>query len=50
MFLEDIELLEAPIDIITSIIPGVGGIVFLKVGITIREVPKTCKQLNSYIN
>ena len=41
MFLKDIELFKAPIDIITYIILGVGRIILLKIGVAIREVPKS---------
>lgn len=40
VFLEDVELFEASIDIAAYIIPGVGSIMLLKIGIAIREVPE----------
>jgi hypothetical protein len=39
MFLENIELFEATIDIFAYIIPGVSRIMLLKISVTIREVP-----------
>jgi hypothetical protein len=41
MFLEDVELFEASIDIVAYIIPGVGSIMLLKIGVAIREVPES---------
>lgn len=41
MFLEDVELFEATIDILAYIIPGVGRIMLLKIGVTIREIPES---------
>ena len=41
MFLKDIELFKAPIDIITYIILGVSRIILLKIGVAIREVPES---------
>jgi len=41
MFLENVELFEATIDIFAYIIPGVGRIMLLKISVTIREVPES---------
>lgn len=41
VFLENVELFEATINIFAYIIPGVGRIMLLKIGVTIREVPES---------
>jgi hypothetical protein len=41
MFLEDVELFKAPIDIVAYIIPGVGRVMLFKIGVSIREVPES---------
>jgi hypothetical protein len=41
MFLENIELFKVTINIFAYIILGVNRIMLLKVGVTIKEVPKS---------
>jgi hypothetical protein len=50
MFLEDVELLEASIDIVAYIIPGVGSIMLLKIGVATREVPESLSTAERSIN
>jgi hypothetical protein len=40
MFLKDVELFKASINIVAYIILGVGSIMLLKIGVAIREVPE----------
>ena len=41
MLLENVELLNAAIDIVAGITPGVGRIMLLNIGIDVREVPES---------
>ena len=37
-FLEDVELLDAAIDIVADVVPGIGGVMLLKICISVGEI------------